>query len=169
MRLILQLENAIIAVEAYREGTTVMTQLLERLTARGYKITPQRRLILQILKDSNRHLTAEEVAERINELQPGISIATIYRNLNILVDIRLLSKLDLHQGPARYEVNQKHDHHMVCLDCGVAIKLGVCPMQGTIQKIIDQNGFQVDSHHFEVIGYCKECQLKRQHKNKLQG
>lgn len=143
-----------------------MTQLLEKLTARGYKITPQRRLILQILKNSDRHLTAEEVAEQIKELQPSISVATIYRNLNMLVDIRLVSKLDLHQGPARYEVNQGHDHHMVCLECGAAIKLGVCPMQGIILKIIDERDFLVDSHHFEVMGYCKECQLKKQQKDK---
>jgi len=146
-----------------------MIQLLERLSARGYKITPQRRLILQILKDSDRHLTAEKIAERIKELQPSISIATIYRNLNMLVDIRLLSKLDLHQGPARYGLNQGHDHHMVCLGCGAAIKLGVCPMQGEIQRIINEKGFLVDSHHFEITGYCKECQLKRQQEDKWQG
>lgn len=139
-----------------------MTQLLQKLSSQGYKITPQRRLILEILKDSNRHLTAEEIAERAKQHQPSISVATIYRNLNILVDIDLLSKLDLHNGPARYELNQGHDHHMVCLSCGAAIKLGMCPMHGEIKKTIDEKGFLVNGHHFEITGYCKDCRAKRQ-------
>ncbi|MDD2586779.1 MAG: transcriptional repressor [Syntrophomonadaceae bacterium] len=138
-----------------------MTELLERLSALGFKITPQRRLILEVLQESNRHLSAEEIAELVREIQPSVSVATIYRNLNLLVEIHLVSKLDLHDGPARYELNRGHDHHMVCLDCGTAIKIGACPMQEDIKNIIQEKGFEVSSHHFEITGYCKQCQLKR--------
>ncbi|MDD3890049.1 MAG: transcriptional repressor, partial [Syntrophomonadaceae bacterium] len=62
-----------------------MTELLERLSALGFKITPQRRLILEVLQESNRHLSAEEIAELVREIQPSVSVATIYRNLNLLV------------------------------------------------------------------------------------
>lgn len=141
-----------------------MSELLEQLSSCGYKITPQRRLILEVLQDSDRHLTAEEIAESIRKLQPSVSVATVYRNLNLLVDINLVSKLDLHDGPARYELNRGHNHHMVCLDCGTAIKLGVCPMQDEIKDVINENGFEVLGHHFEITGYCKQCQLKRQKK-----
>lgn len=129
----------------------------EKLTARGYKITPQRRIILDILGSSDRHLSADEIGVRVREYEPSISLATVYRNLSLLVDLQLVSRLDLHDGPVRYELNRGHNHHLVCRQCGSAIKLGVCPMQGEIQKIIEENGFKVAAHHFEITGYCKDC------------
>jgi len=137
-----------------------MVAFKEQLAARGYKITPQRRLILEALNDADRHLSADEVAAQVKKIEPSISLATIYRNLNMLVDIHLVSRLDLHEGPVRYELNRGHNHHLVCLGCGLAVKLDVCPMQGEVQKIIDQEGFQVDSHHFEITGYCRDCNLR---------
>lgn len=137
-----------------------MTGLLNELSAHGYKITPQRRIILQVLSNSRRHLSAEEIGDKVKQIEPGISVATVYRNLNLLAEIGIVSRLDLHEGPARYELNQGHDHHLVCLGCGHAIKLGVCPMQGEIKKIIEESGFEVNSHHFEVTGYCQECQTR---------
>jgi len=139
-----------------------MTGLINKLSDRGYKVTPQRRIILQVLSDSHRHLSAEEIDDEVKQIEPGISVATVYRNLNLLVDIGMVSRLDLHEGPARYELNQGHNHHLVCLGCGNAIKLGVCPMQGEIKKIIEDTGFEVDSHHFEITGYCRECQERHQ-------
>ncbi len=141
-----------------------MTRLVGKLTDSGYKVTPQRRIILDILNKSPRHLTAEEVADEVKKIQPSVSVATIYRNLNLMVDIMLLSKLDLHNGPARYQINQGHNHHMVCLECGEAIKLGVCPMQGEIARMVQETGFKVDHHHFEITGICKECQVEKQEK-----
>ena len=137
-----------------------MTGLINKLSDRGYKVTPQRRIILQVLSDSHRHLSAEEIADEVKQIEPGISVATVYRNLNLLVDISMVSRLDLHEGPVRYELNRGHNHHLVCLGCGLAVKLDVCPMQGEVQKIIDQEGFQVDSHHFEITGYCRDCNLR---------
>lgn len=143
-----------------------MGQFLEQLASEGYKITPQRRLILEVLEKSNKHMNAEEIAEEVKEKHPSISAATVYRNLSILVNTDIINKLDIHNGPARYEINRGHDHHMVCLSCGAAIKLGVCPMQGEIQKKVEENGFQVTRHHFEITGYCRECQKQRERDNK---
>lgn len=139
-----------------------MAGLIDELSARGYKNTPQRRIILQVLAESSRHLSAEEIAKQVKKVEAGISVATVYRNIKLMVELGLVSKLDLHDGPARYELNQGHNHHLVCLGCGNAIKLDVCPMQGEIKKLIEESGFEVDSHHFEITGYCRECQARRQ-------
>lgn len=139
-----------------------MAGLIDELSARGYKVTPQRRIILQVLADSSRHLSAEEIAEQVKKIEAGISVATVYRNINLMVELGIVSKLDLHDGPARYELNQGHNHHLVCLGCGIAVKLDVCPMQDEIRKVIQENGFEVESHHFEITGYCRECQARRQ-------
>lgn len=137
-----------------------MTRLLQQLSESGYKITPQRRLILEVLQESNRHLTANEIAERVKTIQPSVSVATIYRNLNLLVEAGLIGRLDLTEGPARFELFKGHNHYMLCLGCGRTIKLD-CPMEGKIQRIIEANNFEVASHHFEITGYCKYCQAKK--------
>lgn len=143
-----------------------MERVLAQLSASGYKITPQRRLVLEVIMKSDRHLTAEEVAEQVREIQPSVSVATIYRNINLLADLGLLSRLDIHAGPSRYEVFQGHDHHMVCLQCGTAIKLGICPMEEEILQAAQAVGFSVGSHHFEITGICKECQERLKEQNK---
>ncbi len=135
-----------------------MAGSLERLSAGGYKLTPQRKAILRVLEHSDRHLTAEEVAEELARQNQAVSVATIYRNLNLLVDLGLVSKLELHDSPARFELNRGHNHHLVCLGCGSVIKLDVCPMQGLIDDVISKQDFLVCQHHFEITGYCRACQ-----------
>ncbi|ABI69190.1 Fur family transcriptional regulator [Syntrophomonas wolfei] len=137
-----------------------MNSKLQELSNCGFKITPQRRLILDILQKSDRPLTAEETAERIKKKEPRISVATIYRNLNLLVEIEVLSKLEIADAAARFQINQGHNHHLLCLGCGAAIKIGICPLQGRVEELIQEHGFSIDSHYFEITGYCRECQLK---------
>lgn len=137
-----------------------MTKLLKRLVDNGLKVTPQRRIILDILKDNHKRLTAEEIADEIKKVHPSVSVATVYRNLNLMVDINLLCRVNLHNGPARYQINQGHNHQLVCMECGDAIDLGICPMQGKVNQIVEEIGFKVDDHYFEIRGICKDCQDK---------
>lgn len=143
-----------------------MSAWVEKLSARGYKITPQRRVILEILGNSDRHLTAEEIGQEVRKTEPSISLATVYRNLNLLVDLEMVSRLNIHDGPVRYELHRGHNHHLVCMDCGAAVKLGICPMQGEVKRLAEENGFEVSGHHFEVMGYCRECSTKRRLRQK---
>lgn len=141
-----------------------MAELLEQLVDNGFKITPQRRMILDILNNSTRHLTAEEIANEVKKIQPSVSIATVYRNLNLMVDINLLTRLKLHNGPARYQINHGHNHHLVCMACGEAVSLDICPMQEKIAQIVEEMGFKVDDHYFEITGICKDCQENSERK-----
>lgn len=141
-----------------------MAELLEQLIDNGFKITPQRRMILDILKKSSRHLTAEEIANEVKKIQPSVSVATVYRNLNLMVDISLLNRFKLHNGPARYQINQGHNHHLICMECGETVSLDICPMQEKITQLIDEIGFKVDDHYFEITGICKDCQVNSERK-----
>jgi len=142
---------------------------VEELSARGYKITPQRRLILDILSSTQRHLTAEEIGLRVREIEPSISLATVYRNLNLLLELDMVCRLDIPDAPVRYGLHNGHNHHLVCVNCGTAVQLGVCPMQGEIKRIVEESGFEVNSHHFEIMGYCPECSEKRKLQQKPAG
>lgn len=136
-----------------------MTKLLKRLVDNGLKVTPQRRIILDILKDNHKRLTAEEIADEIKKVHPSVSVATVYRNLNLMVDINLLSRLNLHNAPARYQINQGHNHHLVCMECGEVVNLDICPMQEEVTQLAEKMGFKVSDHYFEVTGICKDCQI----------
>lgn len=135
-----------------------MRQHLEKLSSRGYKITPQRRLILEVIEASDKHLNVDELCAQIRQMQPSVSLATIYRNLKIMHDLGLINRLDLQDSPSRYQINKGHNHHLVCIDCGQAIKLDICPMDQAI-KVIESSGFKVFKHQFEVTGSCSNCQL----------
>src|SRR5215470_17736285 len=93
--------------------------LLERLRAREWRITPQRRAIAQALEGDHVHLTAEEVLGIARSRLPEVSLATVYNTLNELVAMGEVQQVDAGPGPTRYDPNvaQPH-HHLVCLTCG---------------------------------------------------
>lgn len=127
------------------------------LGQKGFKLTRQRRELLQVLEESPGMLTAEDLHKRVLDHQPGVSLSTIYRNLELLVEEELACKVDLGDGQARYEARRHHEHHhhLVCLECGKSEHLD-CPMP-ELEKALGRRGFRVTGHRFVVYGYCQEC------------
>jgi Fur family ferric uptake transcriptional regulator len=135
-----------------------LPDLQQKLQARGRKVTPQRRLILDILRDSELHvLTAEEIVNQARRQQPNISAGTVYRNLNTLCDLELLKRLDSVGDGRRYELNTGHHHHLFCLGCRDTIAIDFCPMSDEVRHLSEQNGFEIADHSFEIKGYCSRC------------
>lgn len=134
-----------------------MTSMLKKLSHQGYKITPQRRIILQILSESDKCLSADELVERIRSIEPNVSQATVYRNLNLLVDQEIVTKILVADTPARYTIFRGHRHFMVCLSCGAALSMNTCPLTKELRSFIEQEGFEITGHHFQVLGYCENC------------
>jgi len=138
-----------------------MDDILKLMQENGLRSTPQRRIILEILKNTNKHLSAEEIFEEVKKIQPDISFGTIYRNLSILHEVGIIRDLNFKDGKIRYELNDKeHHHHMVCINCGETIKINKCPMDDFLINFAKGAGFQITGHTFEVFGYCKNCQEK---------
>lgn len=139
-----------------------MPDMRQELQARGCKVTPQRRLILGILHDSELHvLTAEEVVSQARRQQPDISAGTVYRNLNTLCDLGLLKRLDSVGDGRRYELNTGHHHHLVCLGCRDTVAIDFCPMSDEVRRLSEQNGFEIADHSFEIKGYCTRCRQEK--------
>jgi Fe2+ or Zn2+ uptake regulation protein len=131
----------------------------EQLLANRCKVTPQRRLILDILSSSESHvLTAEEIVNQARGTQPNISASTVYRNLGTLTELGLLKRLDSMGVGWRYELNSGHHHHLVCLKCHNTVAIDFCPMSRDVKKLAEQSGFEVADHSFEIKGYCTNCQ-----------
>ena len=106
-----------------------MELLKERLKETGFKITPQRRAIVEILlKHSDKHLSSEEIYDLVRVDCPEIGLATVYRTMQLLDEVGAISKLNLDDGCIRYEIDlsdsdSHHHHHLICKKCGNIIEV----------------------------------------------
>ncbi|MCH4166798.1 MAG: transcriptional repressor [Megasphaera sp.] len=145
----------------------MMKRMKDKIKDKKYKMTSQRQVILRAFVDSNiRHMSAEEVFERVKKVAPDIGLATVYRTLDLFTTMDLLKKLDFDDGCSRYELNDHEDeghfhHHLICLGCG---KVWECKddLLETLESILQKRlHFETVDHQLKVYGYCEECQKKR--------
>lgn len=133
------------------------------LKENGYKLTNQRRVVLEALYNRDgEHLTAEEVHQVVKEVNPEIGLATVYRTLQLLSELNLIDTLNLDDGIVRYEMghlNMQHrHHHLICKKCG-DIHCVDQDMLGPLEEEIRQSfGFDVSDHVAKFYGVCKKCQ-----------
>lgn len=135
--------------------------VIEQFRKNGYKITPQRQEILKAFmgNNNNQPLSAEEVHRKVVERYPNIGLDTVYRNLSVLLDLGIISKLNFRESKSRYELNLgKHHHHLVCLKCGATEEIDFCPFKSMDrEKIEEEKKFEIKKHSFELFGYCELC------------
>ena len=132
--------------------------VLETLREAGYRLTPQRVMVLEAIAESDRHLTAEAIHRRVVRLYPYMDIATVYRILQLLKRLHLVTEIDLGDSSAQYEVAEpnKH-HHMVCRECDGAYDLSPSYLEEFRALLIKEFGFEPDLEHFAIGGICAEC------------
>jgi Fur family ferric uptake transcriptional regulator len=135
----------------------------EYLRANRFKFTPTRRLIFEeIFQAQEVHLNAYEIHKSLRKKGRKVSLATIYRTLNLLVQTYLVSEIDLGEAHAHYEpdVHKRGHGHLVCLSCGRVREFSHQKIQGIIAKIGNDNNYQTDKFSIQVFGYCNACQKK---------
>jgi len=129
-----------------------MTDLIERCTKAGLKMTGQRKTILQVITDAQDHPSVEEVYERSKALDDSISMATIYRTLNLLDDLDLVVRHEFGGNFSRYEINMDHHHHMIDLETGKVIEFQNEELELLKEKIARDLGYQLIDHRLELYG-----------------
>ncbi|CAH2213140.1 Fur family transcriptional regulator [Tepidibacter aestuarii] len=143
-------------MESYIE--TVKLKLKEE----GYKLTPQRRSIVDIMiKNEGKHLNSEEIYDLVKIACPEIGLATVYRTLQLLDDIGAVSKLNLDDGCCRYEINlndETHNHHhLICKKCNKIMEVEEDLLE-TLEEQIEKNyGFKIFDHDVKFFGMCNSC------------
>jgi Fur family ferric uptake transcriptional regulator len=124
----------------------------------GYRLTPQRMLIVSIIHDSKGHISAEDVHQRVKEQYPFVDISTVYRNLQLLKRLHIVTETDLGGGSVRYELSQEErHHHLVCRVCGKTFALEDTVIEPLRSALMDAHGFAADMEHFAIFGRCRAC------------
>lgn len=129
------------------------------MRSRGYRVTPQREAILEVMEENEgRPLDPERVHELAREKLPGLGLATVYRTLDLYSDLGIVFPVHLHEDSQHYEINAGgHHHHMVCLSCGTVRILEACMIDELMEAVRDDSDFLVTSHCMSLFGYCPEC------------
>lgn len=127
---------------------------------RATRSSLQRRLVRQIIESSRDHPTALAVFERAREKMPSISLGTVYRNVQLLVDQGLLLERKIGKKPARYETRRQRHYHICCLECGALEDLAV-PYQEALDRRVERlMRYRLEEHRMEFYGVCPRCQAK---------
>lgn len=132
------------------------------LREKGYRLTPQRMLVSEALHNANNHISAEEIFEQLHARYPYSNISTVYRTLELMKRLNLVTETNFGEGRVRYHVAEKgHHHHLVCRTCGKTIDLNepmLNPLKGTLLQDYD---FEADLRHLAIPGECGDCRKKR--------
>lgn len=142
-----------------------LKDLREKLSERGYKMTPQRKEILKIFVEHSdmHHMSAEDVYGILRKNDSEIGLATVYRALDLLSQLDILVQLDFGDGCARYELNTAdpkihHHHHLICVKCRKVIEFEEDLLDDLEETIAQESGFKILNHEVKFFGYCKDCQ-----------
>ena len=137
---------------------------LQHLKDNGQRVTPERLAVFDEIFEQHRHIDAEELLVAIQKKGHRISRATVYRNMDLMVDCGLVRKYRLGQRRFLYEhvhPGQYHDH-LVCKECGRVVEF-VSPGISALQReICRAHGFSADHHQFQILGLCEACVPKTQ-------
>lgn len=132
--------------------------ILLTLRQRGYRITPQREMILEAFTHNADHVTAEQIFTSVNQRTRYLNIATVYRTLDLLVDEGLATRADLRDGQVTYTTTQHGEHiHLVCRHCGVVIKAEHQFIDSLGSQLSAEYSFSPDLEHISFTGVCANC------------
>ena len=129
------------------------------LRQRGYRLTPQRRAVLNVIALSQNHLTAADIHQRVRQEHRGIGLVTIYRTLEILSGLGLLCEVHTGGNCRSYLLRRPahHHHHLICSGCGTVVDFIGCDLGELEQKLSLENGFEIEGHLLEFFGRCHSC------------
>ncbi|MGA2820640.1 MAG: transcriptional repressor [Anaerolineales bacterium] len=124
----------------------------------GFRVTPQRQLILDAVCEGNGHTTPEEIFQRVHHKAPSIHRATIYRTLDFLCDLRLVAATRIRRHTYYEIAGQVPHHHLACRKCNRVLPLDDRTVQRWFAQIKEKKHFQVDVDHLTLSGLCPACQ-----------
>ena len=134
-------------------------KVIAALKKQGYKLTPQRRVVIHEIISSQDHLTPASIYKKVHQDYPNIGLVTIYRTLGILTELGLICELHVGGICRSYTISTpQHHHHLICSNCGIVIDFTGHHLSALERSLSKESGFRIDSHLLEFVGLCQTCQ-----------
>ena len=132
--------------------------IASKLSELGYRLTPQRMMVLSAIENSDNHISAEEIYAQIVVKYPNVNISTVYRTLELLKRLGLVTETDLGNGHVRYHpVEKGHHHHLVCEKCGTIIDIDESTLARLQDVLLHRYNFNAELRHLAIFGRCVNC------------
>lgn len=133
---------------------------LTHIRQMGFRVTPQRELILEAIRQQGGHVTVSEVYQFAKKRMPGLNQATVYRVLDFFCKLNLVVRSDM-AGQVMYEfVGEDPHHHLLCLQCGGVQVLADHHFTELVTHLFEEHHFQAELKHLAIPGTCGTCQNK---------
>ena len=132
--------------------------LLDALREQGYRLTPQRMMVVEAIEASDDHISAEEIHARARATYPYINISTVYRTLELLKQRGLVTETDLGGGRFLYHpAGKASHHHLVCRNCGKVTDIDASVFEPLREDLMARYGFDAEFEHVAIFGTCRKC------------
>jgi Fur family transcriptional regulator, peroxide stress response regulator len=134
---------------------------IEGLRSKGYKATPQRIAICQISLNSRAHPSAQQVYAEVKKIHPTVSLATVYKTLEVLRDIDLVQEINFPKGQARFDSYMKPHINLICLKCGAITDLDDTTVEDITKNVSAATKFKPTGQRMDIYGTCQNCSTTR--------
>jgi Fur family ferric uptake transcriptional regulator len=135
-----------------------MVSCIQELQEKGYRLTPQRMMVVEALHGGVNHISAEEIYELVRAKYPYANISTVYRTLELLKVLSLVTETELGDGKVRYHpADEGHHHHLICQQCGAIVNLPESVLSRLQNELRYEYDFLADLRHLAVFGLCGRC------------
>jgi len=136
---------------------------IEALRNKGYKATPQRIAICRIALHNREHPTAQRIYNEVKKVHPTVSLATVYKTLQVLRDLDLIQELNLPQGQTRFDPYIKPHINLICQQCGKIEDLDDPTAREISERVSAATKFKPNGQRIEVYGMCQKCSKVNTH------
>jgi Fur family peroxide stress response transcriptional regulator len=130
---------------------------IEALRSKGYKATPQRIAICRIALNSRAHPSAQQVYDEVKKIHPTVSLATVYKTLEVLRDLDLVQEITLPKGQARFDSFMNPHINLICIKCGSITDLDDATVKEITRKVAVATKFKPTGQRVDVYGICQKC------------
>ena len=146
--------------------TLDLDTLRRQLSHHGYKLTRQRQAVVDVVTQGNSRMTAADVYARARLVYPDVGLTTVYRTLDILIELGAIRRVHLDDGCEAFaSTSVEHSHYLICGSCQTTIEFEDCNVSQLLKRIGEQTGFTIEQHWLELVGRCPKCQKKLRSKS----
>lgn len=142
-------------------------QLIAKLREKGYKVTPQRLAVCELILSSKDHPTADQIHQKVKKKYSTMSLATVYQALHLLEDMRLLQELRFNERSSRYDPNTSPHINIICPKCGDIYDYQTESVRKLWSQIVAELGFKPIGHRLDIYRYCDKCSEKTERIEKI--